>query len=321
MSRDRTPAEMVVVPKVLKKFVPVIVVVLIIVGVLAQGVVVVGAGYRGVIMDWGAVNTDVVLSEGLHFIVPIQQSVVQLTVQIQKEEAKTTAASKDLQDVSTEVTLNYHVNPERANKVYQELRLESTERIIRPAIQEAVKASTAQFTAEDLIVKRAVVKDKIEEVLSNTLIVNGIIVDRVSITEFKFSPKFTAAIEAKQEAEQLALKAENDLIRIKVEAEQRVTQAKAEADAILLEATAKAEALKLQRLEVSELLNQYKAIEKWDGELPMFVGGDAIPFIDVMQMREFYANGEVTEEQVAAYNLYMQSQSFNATATNSTITP
>jgi len=237
-------------------------------------------------LTWGNVNTDIVLDEGLHFVVPIQQRVVQISVQILKEEAKTTAASKDLQDVTTEVTLNYHINPDRANTVYQELRQASTERIVRPAIQEAVKASTAQFTAEDLIVKRAVVKDTIEEVLSNTLMIYGIEVDRVSITEFKFSPKFTAAIEAKQEAEQLALKAENDLIRIRVEAEQRVTQAKAEADAILLEATAQAEALKLQRIEVTELLNQYKAIEKWDGKLPMFLGSDTVPLVDVTKIIE-----------------------------------
>ena len=286
MSNYRRGDQVIVFPKGLKKIIPVIVIVLIIVGVIASSVAVIPAGHRGVLLNWGAVNTDKVLDEGLHFVVPIQQRVVQMNVQILKEEAKTTAASKDLQDVSTEVTLNYHVNPDRANIVYQELRQEFNERVIRPTIQEAVKSSTAQFTAEDLIVKRAVVKDKIEETLSNTLITNGIIVDRVSITEFKFSPKFTAAIESKQEAEQLALKAENDLRRIEVEAKQRVTQATAEADAILLEATAQAEALKLQRLEVSELLNQYKAIEKWDGKMPVFLGGDTVPLVDVTKILE-----------------------------------
>ena len=276
----------IVFPKGLSKLIPIIVVLIIILAVLASAVAIVPAGHRGVLLNWGAVNTNKVLDEGLHFIVPIQQRVVQMNVQILKEEAKTTAASKDLQDVSTEVTLNYHVNPLRSHTVYQELRLEFNDRVIKPAIQEAVKSSTAQFTAEDLIVKRAVVKDKIEETLSNTLMVNGIIVDRVSITEFKFSPKFTAAIESKQEAEQLALKAENDLLRIRVEAVQRVTQAQAEADAILLEATAQAEALKLQRIEVTELLNQYKAIEKWDGKLPVFLGSDTVPLVDVTKIIE-----------------------------------
>jgi len=285
MERRQAP-QVTISPKALKIGLPILVVILVIAMLVSQTVVIVDSGNRGVILTWGNVNTDIVLDEGLHFVVPIQQRVVQISVQILKEEAKTTAASKDLQDVTTEVTLNYHINPDRANTVYQELRQASTERIVRPAIQEAVKASTAQFTAEDLIVKRAVVKDTIEEVLSNTLMIYGIEVDRVSITEFKFSPKFTAAIEAKQEAEQLALKAENDLIRIRVEAEQRVTQAKAEADAILLEATAQAEALKLQRIEVTELLNQYKAIEKWDGKLPMFLGSDTVPLVDVTKIIE-----------------------------------
>lgn len=286
MFRDRQAPQVTISPKALKIGLPILVVILVIAMLVSQTVVIVDSGNRGVILTWGNVNTDIVLDEGLHFVVPIQQRVVQISVQILKEEAKTTAASKDLQDVTTEVTLNYHINPDRANTVYQELRQASTERIVRPAIQEAVKASTAQFTAEDLIVKRAVVKDTIEEVLSNTLMIYGIEVDRVSITEFKFSPKFTAAIEAKQEAEQLALKAENDLIRIRVEAEQRVTQAKAEADAILLEATAQAEALKLQRIEVTELLNQYKAIEKWDGRLPMFLGSDTVPLVDFTKIIE-----------------------------------
>jgi len=285
MERRQAP-QVTISPKALKIGLPILVVILVIAMLVSQTVVIVDSGNRGVILTWGNVNTDIVLDEGLHFVVPIQQRVVQISVQILKEEAKTTAASKDLQDVTTEVTLNYHINPDRANTVYQELRQASTERIVRPAIQEAVKASTAQFTAEDLIVKRAVVKDTIEEVLSNTLMIYGIEVDRVSITEFKFSPKFTAAIEAKQEAEQLALKAENDLIRIRVEAEQRVTQAKAEADAILLEATAQAEALKLQRIEVTELLNQYKAIEKWDGRLPMFLGSDTVPLVDFTKIIE-----------------------------------
>ena len=293
MERRRQVPQVTISPKALKIGLPIIVVLLVIAVLVSQAVVIVDSGYRGVVLTWGNVDTDIVLDEGLHFVVPIQQRVVQVSVQILKEEAKTTAASKDLQDVSTEVTLNYHINPDRANVVYQQLRQESTERIVRPAIQEAVKASTAQFTAEDLIVKRALVKDKIEETLANNLIVNGIIVDRVSITEFKFSTKFTAAIESKQEAEQLALKAENDLIRIRVEAEQRVTQAKAEADAILLEATAQAEALKLQRLEVSELLNQYKAIEKWDGKLPTFLGSDTVPLVDVTKIIE---SGESEEE-------------------------
>ena len=293
MERRRQVPQVTISPRALKLFLPIIVVILVLAVLVSQTVVIVDSGYRGVLLTWGAVDTDIVFDEGLHFVVPIQQRVVQVNVQILKEEAKTTAASKDLQDVSTEVTLNYHINPDRANVVYQQLRQESTERIVRPAIQEAVKASTAQFTAEDLIVKRALVKDTIEEVLSNTLMINGIEVDRVSITVFEFSPKFTAAIEAKQEAEQLALKAENDLVRIRVEAEQRVTQAKAEADAILLEATAQAEALKLQRLEVSELLNQYKAIEKWDGRLPIFLGSDTVPLVDVTKIIE---SGESEEE-------------------------
>ena len=162
MERRRQVPEVTISPRLLKIGIPIIVVILVIAALVSQTVVIVDSGYRGVVLTWGAVDTDIVFDEGLHFVVPIQQRVVQVNVQILKEEAKTTAASKDLQDVSTEVTLNYHINPDRANVVYQQLRQESTERIVRPAIQEAVKSSTAQFTAEDLIVRRALVKDMID---------------------------------------------------------------------------------------------------------------------------------------------------------------
>ena len=150
-------------------------------------------------------------------------------------------------------------------------------KIITPAVQEAVKASTALYTAEDLIVKRPEVRDKIRGLLNERLSKHGVIVDEFSITNFSFSRSFTEAVEAKTTAEQQKLKAERDLLRIKVEAEQKIAQAKAEA-----------ESLKLQKQEVTnellrlrEIENQRKAIEKWDGRLPATMMGNSVPFVQV----------------------------------------
>ena len=238
-------------------------------------------GHRGVVITFGKVESNILGEGGPYIITPFIQDVIQVSVQIQKEDAEASAASHDLQDVTTHVTLNYHLDASKANIIYQTLRLDFTDRVIKPSIQEAVKASTAQFTAEDLIQRREAVKALIEQTLAESLIKNNIIVDRVSITEFRFSEVFSRAIESKQEAEQLALKASNDLRRIEIEAQQTIVRASASANATLLQAQAQAEALRLQRQEVSELLNQFKAIEKWDGKLPQFVGQTPLPFIDV----------------------------------------
>ncbi|MCZ6725372.1 MAG: prohibitin family protein [Thaumarchaeota archaeon] len=256
--------------------------VLLIVAFLVSAIRTVDSGHRGVVLTLGRVE-DIILQEGgPYFVIPFgYQNVVQVNVQIQKEETTTTAASADLQDVTTQVTVNFRVDPGRANVVYQTLRLDYTDRVVRPGIQEAVKAATAGFTAEELITKRPSVKTAIEDILRAALAENNILLDRVSITEFSFSQQFTNAIESKVQAEQDALRAENELLRIEIEAKQTVVRAQAEAEALVLVAGAQAEALRLQRVEVSPLLNQFKAIEKWDGRLPVFVGQEGVPLIEI----------------------------------------
>ncbi|MEE8113482.1 MAG: prohibitin family protein [Nitrososphaerales archaeon] len=259
--------------------------VLLIVAFLVSAIRTVDSGHRGVVLTLGRVE-DIILQEGgPYFVIPFgYQNVIQVNVQIQKEETTTTAASADLQDVTTQVTVNFRVDPGRANVVYQTLRLDYTDRVVRPGIQEAVKAATAGFTAEELITKRPSVKTAIEDILRAALAENDILLDRVSITEFSFSQQFTNAIESKVQAEQDALRAENELLRIEIEAKQTVVRAEAEAAALVLVAGAQAEALRLQRVEVSPLLNQFKAIEKWDGRLPVFVGQEGVPLIDIRDL-------------------------------------
>jgi regulator of protease activity HflC (stomatin/prohibitin superfamily) len=155
------------------------------------------------------------------------------------------------------------------------------ERIIDPAVQECVKAVTARFTAAELITQREKVRVEIQEMLKQRLQTYGIVVDDFSIVNFKFSDQFTQAIEAKQTAEQLALKAQRDLERVKVEAEQKITQAKAEAEALRLQKqNVTPELIKLRQIEAT-----MKAIEKWDGHLPQITTG-AVPFIDVSTLRK-----------------------------------
>ncbi len=256
--------------------VPVIIGILIVILLFFRPFVQIGAGERGVVLNFGAVQ-ETVLDEGLHFRVPIMQTIVPVDVKVQKSESEAAAASSDLQDVSSKVALNYHIIPDKANVVYQTIGLAFKERIIDPAVQEVVKAVTAKYTAEELITKRPAVSDAMKTALTERLLLNNIAVDAFSIVGFSFSKVFMEAIEAKQTAEQLALKARRDLERIKIEADQKITAAKAEAEALRLQrANISTDLIELRKIEAN-----LKAIEKWNGILPQVTGSGAVPFIGV----------------------------------------
>ncbi|MBI4654365.1 MAG: prohibitin family protein [Nitrospirae bacterium] len=236
----------------------------------------IGAGERGVVLNFGAVQKDV-FGEGLHFRIPIMQKVARMDVKVQKSLTSAAASSSDLQEVSSEVALNYHIIPDKANIVYQSIGIHFKERIIDPAVQEVVKAVTAKYTAEELITKRPAVSEAMRANLAERLMAHNIAVDAFSIIGFSFSKIFMEAIESKQTAEQLALKSKRDLDRIKIEAEQKVTAARAEAESLRLQrANISADLIELRKIEAN-----LKAIDKWNGILPQVTGGGAIPFIGV----------------------------------------
>ncbi|MEK7280244.1 MAG: prohibitin family protein [Nitrospirota bacterium] len=229
----------------------------------------IGPGERGIVFSQIGGVKDVILDEGIRFKIPFVEDIIKADVRIQKSQTEASAASKDLQTVSSTIAVNYHVDPTKVNKIFQEVGLAFKDRIIDPAVQEAVKAAAAQFTAEELITRRSEVKDQIKESLAKRLLVFNIIVDEFNIVDFSFSQQFNAAIESKQTAEQQALKAKRDLDRIKIEGEQKIVQAKAES-----------ESQRLQKETISPIILQLRAIEKWDGHLPQVVG-QTTPFIDI----------------------------------------
>lgn len=230
----------------------------------------VGAGERGVKLRFSAV-TGTTVGEGLYFRIPFVERVVIMDVKTQKEEVNASAASKDLQTVNAVVALNYSINPESVVSVYQNIGIDYKIRIIDPAIQEAVKASTAKFTAEELITKREAVGADIKTHLSDRLTPHGIRTEGFSIINFDFSGSFNQAIEAKVTAEQNALASKNKLEQIKYEKEQAIVSAQGRAEALRIESAAIS-----SNPEVLEL----RAIEKWNGILPTTTGG-AIPFLNI----------------------------------------
>ncbi len=219
-------------------------VVVIIASIILGSFATIPAGHRGVVIRFSAA-TGRILEEGLQTKLPFFESVVKMSVQTQKYEADSSAVTNDLQDVSTTIALNWHLDPGMAAEVYKTLGLDFINRIAAPAIQETIKQVTAKFNAEDLILRRDEVKNAIAESLSIRLAERGIITETLSITNFQFSATFTAAIEAKVAAEQAVLEALNKLEQVKVEAQQREEQARGEANARIAQAEGEAEYIKV----------------------------------------------------------------------------
>lgn len=227
-------------------------------------------GYVGVKTRFGAV-TGRSLDAGVYMKLPVIEGVKKLNIQTQKEQVDATAASKDLQTVTTTVALNYSVESDRAVELYTNIGTDYKSRIIDPYIQEAVKATTANFTAEELITKREVVSDEIQTHLVERLAPIGIKAEGFSIVNFEFSESFNTAIEAKVTAEQNALAAKNKLAQVQYEAQQAVEEAKGKASALTIESAA---------INSNPQILQLRAIEKWDGVLPQVTSG-ATPFINL----------------------------------------
>lgn len=249
-------------------------VILLVVILIVNPFVIVSAGERGVVLTWGAVSNDV-LTEGIHFRTPIAQKVRKINVQIQKEQVTASAASKDLQIVTSSVALNYHLDPVNVHLLWKNIGSEYKERIIDPAIQEAVKGATAQYTADQLITNRSEVKEKIKLALFERLSHEYIIVDEFSVVDFNFSESFNDAIEMKVTAEQSALAAKNKLEQSKYEAEQRIAQARGEAEAIKIQAQA-------VNSQGGADYVQLQAIKAWDGKLPtQMIPNATVPFLNL----------------------------------------
>jgi regulator of protease activity HflC (stomatin/prohibitin superfamily) len=234
------------------------------------------AGSVGVVKKFGEPVRQ--LTAGAHFVIPYAETVTNVAVQTRTIIPEEVASSADLQVVKTKVTLAYHIDPAYATDILVRLNDDAEDRVIKPSIIEAVKATTAKYNASELITQRPVVRDGIELMISQRLAAYHLIADQVSITDFNFSDEYNKAIEAKVTAQQNAEKALNDLQRIKTEAQQQIEQAKGEA-----------EALKSQKEQITPELLQLRTIEmmskNWNGQLPTTIvgGSGALPMLDVLE--------------------------------------
>jgi regulator of protease activity HflC (stomatin/prohibitin superfamily) len=255
---------------------------------LTSSVGTVGAGERGVKTRFGAIVG--VIPQGLYFKMPLVEKVNKMDVRTRTinydkngnegdaiDTSQLSGASKDLQDVWIGVVVNYHLNPEKADAIFAQYR--STENyeanVIEPIIREVVKSTSAQYTAEELVTKRAQYSDEVNMTLTERMMSKDAVLERFSVTNFEFSEAFSQAIEAKVTATQNAEAAKNKLEQVKFEAQQTIETAKATAEAQRISSQALA-------AQGGEDYVQLKAIERWDGHLPtQMIPGSAVPFLNL----------------------------------------
>ena len=257
----------------------IVVVVIILLVTLKNSFQSVPTGYVGIKTRFGKVSEDVI-QEGLNLKIPYIEKIVLMDCRTQKAEIATSTASKDLQEVSLKIAVNYNVSKSTAHELYRQVGINYESIIISPAILESVKSVTAQYTAEELITKRAEVSNKMEETLKEKIESRGFDVVDFNITDLDFSAAYNQAIEKKQVAEQEAKQAEYELQKAKINNEKKIAEAEANAKVMQIQdATTTENALKLKEIEI-----QKAAIEKWNGVLPSTMSGDtAIPFLNISE--------------------------------------
>jgi len=242
---------------------------------LIGGIVTTPAGYVNVVLQFGKVVR--IAPEGLSFKMPLIENVVTMSLQTQLYTESASAASRDLQDVNTTVAINYKVDPPYVGELYRTLGVKYIDKIAAPAVQEVVKEITARYNAEDMILRRADVKNDITNSLSQRLRERGIITETVNITDFKFSPVFTTAIESKVSAVQAVLEAQNKLERIKVEAQQAEAQARGEASAAVARAEGQVKAIEILKAVLTPEYLQYIYIDKLAKDAKVIVVPQGMP--------------------------------------------
>lgn len=252
-------------------------------------------GSTGILLTMGKVE-DTALAEGFHFKIPFVQRIISIDNRVKKLELSTEAFSKDIQTVSATLAVNYRLQTNKTFSLYKTVGLAYEDNLIVPATHEVLKSVCAQYTAEELISKRAESSDKMRDELDAKLTDLGTSVTDFNIIDFDFSDEFITAVESKQVAEQLKKKAatENETAIAQAEREKKVaiTKSEAEAESVLIAAKADADAVKLAadaeayRLsqigkQLTETTIKNTLAERWDGKLPGVVGATAAGILNL----------------------------------------
>jgi prohibitin 1 len=197
--------------------------------------------------------------------------VVKMDLKTQKYELKLEGASKDLQEITADVAINYRLNYEKIAELYNKIGVDYVSKVIDPAVLNLSKAAISQFAITDVVVERNKLAKTIFDSLNERLNSYFIILETVNLNNIAFSKAFTVAVTEKQVQEQ------------KVQtAEYRRQQAEKDKESTILDAQAEAEKQRLLRQTTSKEVIELKWIEKWNGQLPTYMlGDDSVPMVNL----------------------------------------
>ncbi len=238
--------------------------------VMVNPFVMVGPGERGIKIRLGQVQTAS-YEEGLHLVVPFIDKFRTMDVKTQKNTLNTQVYTKDIQQANIKYVINYNVQPDSVNKLFQSVGMDYESKILTPVVEGTIKDIIGKWNAQDLISNREKATSDILQKLQQQLKSNYINVTDFQMTEIAYSKVFEQAIESKVTAEQEAQRAKNKTVQVQEEARQKVIAAEAEARSM---------AIRAQALSQNKSLVQYEAVQKWDGKMPQYMLGNSVPFIN-----------------------------------------
>lgn len=283
--------------KPIGKYVGIGIGVIVIISIIVSSIRYVDAGFVGVKTINGAVagakdqNGKIVgyepaLEPGIHFLVPFIENIVPVETRTQIYKASVAGASKDIQDVTAEVTLTYHVDPYSAPELYNTVSFNIGDRLFYPAVQGMSKTVMPQYTAEEIVQKRPLLVKDIENDLRSRLQTRGLAIENIDVTNVSFTNAFTKSIEDKVIANQNAQKAENEVKIAQAEAQKKIAQADGEKQSAILSAQGQAESIRIinEQLHKSPDYLNYLKTQRWDGKLPLVIGSGVAPFINLQDL-------------------------------------
>lgn len=245
---------------------------------IVPALAVVPAGSRGVVYSAAGGVSEVERPEGFSFVVPLLQHVYSMNVRTQRYFTdKAFAQTKDLQEVTLVVSVNYHVDPDQAAELYREVGTGFAETVVGPAILQLVKERVGLVEAADFAGSRAVLASDIATGLVSQLGGYGIVIEFVNIEDAIFDPAFVQAVKEKVIADQEVAEQQRLVEAERAKKEQAILQAEGRAASILVEAGAQADANDLVAATLTADLLVWREIVQWNGVLPttQVNGGDA----------------------------------------------
>ena len=213
--------------------------------------------------------------EGVHFKLPLLEAITKFSIQIQRADIKTEAFSRDLQTVEAELVVNHRIQKATVISIYRNLGPNYVDRVVDPAVQEIFKSIASKYSAEKIISDRNALVQEVNRVAKERLTKNEIIVTDISLVNLDFTEQFLKAVEDKQIAEQQAKMSEKLVEKAKKDAEQVIAKARGEATALKMQKMSITKDL----IELRKVEATLKAIEKWNGVMPTYIGGNGVPFI------------------------------------------